>query len=171
MRCDANKLTESVFAIVLFGTLGTIAMLALGHQIEGTRPTLGDIVSFSNIVRGQQPPLVLSAERPGTSEGGTCALDTGVMATSGGSLFVEARNRGMPEGFRVHWAGGPTSTGARDCGANSELVLSAHQLEELAAVAGGFGASSAHGAKQVHGASSERRADLQAVASTHVAAE
>jgi hypothetical protein len=170
MRCDANKLTESVFGIVLFGTLGAITMLALGHQIEATRPTLGDIVSFSNVVPDGRP-LVLSAARPGTADGRSCALDTGVMAASRGSLFVEARNRGIPNGFRVHWAGGPTSTGANDCGPNSELVLNAHQLEELAAVAGGFGASTVRNAPAAHAILPGRRAALQTVAGTHVAAE
>lgn len=97
MRCDGNKLAEFAFAVVLFGTLGTIAMLALGQQIEATRPALGDIVSFSNVAPDRQPPLVLSAARPGTTDGRTCALDTGVMAASGGKSFCRSAEPGHTE--------------------------------------------------------------------------
>jgi hypothetical protein len=163
MRCDANKMTESAFAVVLFITVGTVAMLGLGKALEGTQPGLGDIVSFSNVSPDRQPPLVLSAAHPGAAPGATkaslCALDTDVMAASGGSLFVEGRSRAPGGDFRVHWAGGPTSAGANDCGSSSELLLSAHQLEELAALAGGFGAS------QVS------RTRLQAPSATRLAAE
>jgi hypothetical protein len=159
MRCDTNKLTESVFAVVLFATLGAVAMLALGHELAATEPGLGDIVSFSNVSPNRNPPLVLSAVRPGANDRRICALDTDVMAASGGSLFVEGRSRAPTGGFRVHWAGGPTSAGADDCGANSELVLSTHQLQELAAAAGGFGASRV------------ARTELEAEAPNRVAAE
>jgi len=165
MRCDGNKLTESVFAIVLFATLGALAMLALARQIGATEPALGDIVSFANVLPAREPPLMLSAIRSGAMGTRICALDTSIMADSGGSLFVEAPSPRMEEGFRVHWAGGPTSTGAGDCGSNSELVLNAHQLEELAAFVGGFGVS--------HGGSVQPmpRADLQAARGAGVAAE
>ncbi len=159
MRCDTNKLTESVFAVVLFATVGAVVMLALGHELAATEPSLGDIVSFSSVSPNRNPPLVLSAVRPGANDRRICALDTDVMAASGGSLFVEGQSRAPAKGFRVHWAGGPTSAGADDCGANSELVLSAHQLQELAAAAGGFGASRVS------------RTELQAEAATRVAAE
>lgn len=159
MRCDANKMTESAFAVVLFLTVGAVAMLGLGKELAGTRPSLGDIVSFSNVSPDRQPSLVLSAARPSTSKVSFCALDTDVMAASGGSLFVEGRSRTPAGGFRVHWAGGPTSAGAADCGSSSELLLSARQLEELAALAGGFGASRI------------RRANPPAASVTRLAAE
>jgi hypothetical protein len=165
MRCDANKLTESVFALVLFTTIGALAMQVLGRQIEATRPSLGDIICFSNVSIDRQSPLVLSAVRSGAADRRTCALDTGVMAASNGSLFVEARSSGVVRGFRVHWAGGPTSTGESDCGPNSELMLNAHQLEELAATAGGFGVSPSRGPPSV------RRANLQTAATAGVASE
>lgn len=141
MRSDSNKLTESVFAIVMFATLVVLVMLALGQEIRTSGPSLGDIVTFSGASIDQQSPLVLTAVRAGAPGGRVCALDTKVMAASGGSIFVEAQSTAEPQGFRVHWAGGSTSAGATDCGNDAELMLTAHQLQELAAVTGGFGVS------------------------------
>jgi hypothetical protein len=159
MRSDSNKLTESVFAIVMFATVAVLAMLALGEEIRTSGPSLGDIVTFSSASADQQSPLVLTAVRVGVPGGRACALDTKVMAASGGSIFVEAQSPAGPQGFRVHWAGGSTSADATDCGNNAELLLTAHQLEELAAVSGGFGVSPV------------RRADLQTKTPARMAAD
>jgi len=65
-------------------------------------------------------------------------LNPGTMAKSRGSVVVEARRLSRPPVYRVHWAGGPTSRGATDCGTSADLVLSRSDLMRLANVAGEF---------------------------------
>jgi hypothetical protein len=60
------------------------------------------------------------------------------MAGHGGSLVVEERFT-TPRSFRVHWAGGSTSTGSTDCGGTADLMVSGTDLQLLSNAVGGPG--------------------------------
>lgn len=143
MVINKNNLVDIIFALVVCTTCVTIAVRAIGDDIRAAEPTLGDIVSFADVLAapGAIDPdgeVVVAASRADGPVGDTCTLDSAVMEKSGGSLFVEAEGP-SPRIFRVHWAGGATSQGASDCGRSSELLLSANQLGRLAESVGGFG--------------------------------
>ena len=147
MHTQKVRLVESVFVLVVLATFAGVTVQAVGEEVRAQAPDLGDIVSFADVPLDAGSALVLTAERAGAPEGGTCVLDTAVMERSGGSLFVEAGDPMATGGsrvhWRVHWAGRTTSAGPTDCGGDAELLLSAGQLQDLAGSVGGFGTASA----------------------------
>jgi hypothetical protein len=126
-------------ALVLAGMIGTIGLL---QKVGELGPKVGDIVSFdprenfSRDMKAQVTAIPVGA-RPGIA----CILDVRTMHASGGSIVIESRQPEIPAGFRVHWAGGNSSTDGNDCGKSADLLLSREDLEVLAIAAGGFGAA------------------------------
>jgi hypothetical protein len=129
-----------VTALALAGTIGTIGLL---QKVSELGPKVGDIVSFdpresfSRDMKAEVTAIPVGA-RPGIA----CTLDVRTMHASGGSIIIEAREPQNQAGFRVHWAGGSSSTEGNDCGQSADLLLSREDLEVLAIAAGGFGAAS-----------------------------
>jgi hypothetical protein len=113
-----------------------IAMNAI-TELSHSRPRIGDIVAFT--ANPNQPVdggRILTAHRP---EQFGCALDLNTLRHSGGSLLVEGERPWTPGNFSVHWGGERTSTDSGNCGADADLILEAHELDILAAAAGGYG--------------------------------
>ena len=143
MRTKRNGTTAPTplwaFGLVLVLGVTTIGMVRLAQQAGHWGPGVGDIVSFAAPGPALAPAVTFAVARLAADGQETCRLDSTTMARGGGSLVVEAAAPGQRDGYRAHWAGGPTSTGADDCGRQAELVLSGSDLGALAAAAGGFG--------------------------------
>lgn len=131
-----------------------LALLALGgsvlaQEIEAHKPGVGDMIAFragrsdSHDMPAGMQALIARADDP-TPSRKTCILDAQTMIAAGGSLIVEASDPDRTAGYRVHWAGGPTSRGPADCGHASDLFISGSDLAALGAAAGGFGVGNAH---------------------------
>ena len=112
-----------------------VSSIAVAMRIE-IGPRVGDILVFR---RGAYMPpdwefTVVTTAVPAV----TCSLRPNIMVAEGGSLVVEQRHQN-PRTFQVHWAGMHTSTGASDCGASAELIVSKSDLQLLSNVVGGPG--------------------------------
>ncbi|HEY7576824.1 MAG TPA: hypothetical protein VH855_04445 [Acetobacteraceae bacterium] len=126
----------AIMAGLIAGLLaGGVAMVAAATTLD-LGPKVGDILVFRH---GARVPadweFAVSRSAP---DAATCSLRPEVMAAHGGSLVVEERFTN-PRSFRVHWAGGPTSVGAADCGASADLRVSGTDLQLLSNVVGGPG--------------------------------
>ena len=113
----------------------SVAVVSAARTIE-LGPAVGDILVFRH-----GTTLAGDWEFTATKAGATvatCSLRPAVMAASGGSLVVEQRFQD-PRSYSVHWAGGPTSDGATNCGDNAELVVPGADLQLLANAVGGAG--------------------------------
>jgi hypothetical protein len=113
----------------------SVAVVSAARTID-LGPVVGDILVFRH---GET--LASDWEFTATKAGATvatCSLRPAVMASRGGSLVVEQRFE-SPRSFRVHWAGGPTSDGAPNCGDNAELIVPGVDLQLLANAVGGAG--------------------------------
>ena len=104
-------------------------------------PTVGDIIALRP--RADLPDTMRESLRAvrlnGAGERSTCLLQTDVMAAAGGSVVIESEHGALPA-YAVHWAGGPTSRGAGNCGPSADLEMTPSDLAHLAQIAGGFGA-------------------------------
>ena len=136
----------TVILTLIAGALLTVTTgLAATIELEQFGPSVGGIIVFRPDAEATErwsvdativaPALV---GLPDSREGRRCALSPSTMAIRGGSLLVEARRLSTPPTFRVHWAGGHTDGGPRDCGATADLVLERTELMRLANAAGGF---------------------------------
>ncbi len=111
--------------------LGVVVAAVAVAQANLPAPRIGDILVMR--ATGDAVGLLVDARKLAAdgSVGATCVLDPGTMARSGGSLVVEARAGGAHSPFVVHWAGGPTSDAATDCGSDADLALEARDLTRL----------------------------------------
>lgn len=112
----------------LFGTvaaaLGMIVIVTVSLRLtDALRPQNGDIIIFVPANGDSVIDATPVAERVGRSPGAFCILDPNVMERSGGSLIIEATKPGDTRGYRVHWAGGRTSSSGGDCGGSADLLL------------------------------------------------
>jgi len=127
-----------VLAVLTFAVVGAGTVMQSG----AFRPGVGDIVVFrpdhhaSDMWRATVPATVVT---PLDQPFRTCALNSTVMISAGGSLIVEARYDDGTALYRLHWAGGRTAADGRDCGSSAELMVSRVDLRKLATAAGGFG--------------------------------
>ena len=103
---------------------------------QALEPGVGDIAEF---VPGRAAQDLLPVNVTAQDGSHSCVLESDVIARSGGSLVVVARQPVEGAPYVIHWAGPRTSTGASDCGASADLVISKHDLLSLAGMAGGFG--------------------------------
>ncbi len=118
--------------------LAVVIAVVLIARSYVTAPAVGDIVAL-NPRTALSDPLQVSFEAVRLDRPATCLLQTEVMAAAGGSLVVEAMRPGPI--YAVHWTGGPTSRGARDCGPAADLALTPRDIAHLAEIAGGRGAA------------------------------
>lgn len=125
----AFEVLETVFlAVLLAGALicavGAISFLP---RIQ-FGPPVGQIVTFGWYGR-PSPTWHLDAVQPSTNR--HRVLKPAVMAAAAhGSMVVERR---MPGGrmFLAHWAGGPTSDDAGNCGSDVDLAISLPAMQTL----------------------------------------
>ena len=143
MRTKRNGTTAPTplwaYGLVLALGVTMVSMVRLAQAANHWGPSVGDIVSFAGARPALAPEVTFTVSRLGGAGPVSCRLDSDVMTRSGGSLVVEAAAPGRDEGYRAHWAGGPTSAGTTDCGKDAELVLSGNNIAALASAAGGFG--------------------------------
>lgn len=127
------------FGLVLALGVAMVSMVRLALAANQWGPNVGDIIDFGGPRPALAPRVRFAAGRLEPTGAARCRLDSAMLARAGGSLIVESAAPGQPQGYRVHWAGGPTSAGAGDCGRQAELVVSGTALGSLATAAGGFG--------------------------------
>ncbi|HEY7578327.1 MAG TPA: hypothetical protein VH855_12085 [Acetobacteraceae bacterium] len=126
----------AIMASLVAGLLaGGVAMVAAATTLD-LGPKVGDILVFRHGAR--VPADWAFAVTRSAPNAAACSLRPDVMAAHGGSLVVEERFTN-PRGFRVHWAGGPTSVGTADCGVSADLLVSGTDLQLLSNVVGGPG--------------------------------
>jgi len=147
-REDDERRTERDFSAWLpaFTLLPLVFLAFLGaaHMLhrDGLKPAVGDIVVFRpGAAEREMFQVMVPAARvnPAAGTGADCLLNSAVMGTAGGSLVVERRLPTDPPRFQLHWAGGPTAVGARDCGPAATLQVDRVDLRKLGTAAGGFG--------------------------------
>jgi hypothetical protein len=93
-------------------------------------PPVGEILTFDWYGR-LTPAWRVNAMRSSTNR--YCILKPAVMAATHGSMVVERR---MPDGrtFLAHWAGGPTSDDAGNCGSDVDLTIGLAAMQTLVSV-------------------------------------
>lgn len=124
----AIELFETVLlAIVLAGALVcAVGALSLLPQVQ-FGPPVGEILTFGWYGR-PTPTWYVDAMQSSTNR--HCRLEPAIMAATHGSMVVERR---MPDGrtFLAHWAGGPTSVDAGNCGSNVDLAIGLGAMQTL----------------------------------------
>lgn len=151
MRASDQKsgglMTAGLLAVVV-SLVGLAGAVKMAQTAVALGPNVGDIVQFDP--RAYMPvdaETEIVAPRP---DAGACTLDLATMHTNGGSLVVEERIRTGANGrYLVHWAGGRTAAGDRDCGRQADLTLDDAKLDMLAMAAGGWGIHLKHADSQV----------------------
>lgn len=116
-------LLACLIAGLLAGGVGVVALLPLVQL----GPEVGEILHFGPY--GQMAPSWrIDATR--SADHRRCVLQPAVMGTEHGSMVVEQR---LADGrtFRAHWAGGPTSSGDKDCGSPADLTLGLVEMQTL----------------------------------------
>lgn len=111
--------------------LGVVVAAVAVAKVTMPAPNVGDIL----VVRpsGDMLGLRLDVQKVAAdgAPGPSCVLDPDTMARSGGSLVVEAHTPGSVRPYVVHWAGGPTSAEATDCGSDADLALDVRDIVRL----------------------------------------
>lgn len=127
----AREILETMLlAALLAGALiGADGALSLLSRVQ-FGPPVGAILTFGwygSTTRTWHVPAMQS------STNRLCALQPSVMAAAHGSMVVERR---MPDGrtFLVHWAGGPTSDDAGNCGSDVDLTIGLAAMQTLVSV-------------------------------------
>ncbi len=128
----------AVIALLIFAVISSLMVMG----VEALRPRVGDMIVFKpgwhDTDSWRTEIVALGLEGPSRVLG-ECKLNPATLAQEGGSLVIEARHTGEETLYRVHWAGKRTTTGAGNCGADADLLLSPGDVQRLAGAAGGFG--------------------------------
>ena len=111
----------------------SVAMVSAARTLD-IAPKVGDILVYR---QGDKLPLDWEFTVD-ISPTRTCVMSPSVMASQGGSLVVEERLDNANT-YRAHWAGGPTSNGATDCGSSVDLVMHRVEMQLLSNAVGGPG--------------------------------
>jgi len=126
--------------LIAFTLCLTTCFLSLSRMSQ-VGPDVGEVVVFDprdGPKHWEQPGIPAGYASPTTPRRG-CSLTPSVIAASGGSFVIEAKQLTTPPVFLVHWSGPRTDIGTGDCGRSADLTLPLNQLRALANVAGGFG--------------------------------
>lgn len=124
----------ALMALLVAGLLaGSVAAVSRAGTLQ-FGPRLGDMLVFRPGGGGTDRSVEVSR----VTGGADCELTPKVMGKHGGSLVIEEK---LPASwtYRLHWAGGATSAGAKDCGGSAELLVPVEDLRFLAYAAGGVG--------------------------------
>ncbi|HTC07216.1 MAG TPA: hypothetical protein VK726_00415 [Acetobacteraceae bacterium] len=140
MDSQPSNATPTAGTVLTFLAMTVVCMaivigmcVRLAQELE---PGVGDIAEF---VPGRTAQDLLSVNVTAQDGSHSCVLASDVIARTGGSFVVVARQPQQGASYLIHWVGPHTSTGASDCGASADLVVSKHDLLSLAGMAGGFG--------------------------------
>lgn len=141
MRTKMPALSR-IFLPVAVGAGCMITFLCVINGVAATAntaPRSGDIISFQGTQadRATTDARILVRRAAG---GAGCTLDLGLLRQTGGSFVIESEASQAIDAFKVHWAGKHTAA-ADDCGDSASLIVTAHDLDQLALSAGGYGVS------------------------------
>ena len=116
---------ETALVAALIAALPVYALNLLSRLQFG--PPVGEILTF-RFHDQPRPTWHVDARRSSTNR--SCILRPAVMAVSQGSMVVERR---LPDGrtFLAHWAGGPTSDDAGNCGSDVDLAIGLAAMQTL----------------------------------------
>ena len=112
-----------LIAGLLAGATGTLAVLTTIQF----GPPVGAILTFGPYGR---PGPIWHVAAVRAVDHRQCVLQPAFMAAAPGSLVVEGRS-GDGHTFRAHWAGGPTSDKANDCGSIADLNILLPAMQTL----------------------------------------
>lgn len=130
-----SVLTAGAVVLMLASIIGLVALITTAF----VPPKVGDIVLFrpGNTI-AEQMTFDAHHAGPAAQPGAACVLDPNTMVKRGGSLVVETRLLKRHE-YQVHWTGGATAVGARNCGRSADLLMQQSDLETLVNAVGGRG--------------------------------
>ena len=140
---------NSFLAAILMLIAGALLTVTTGiwamQELEQFGPSVGSVIVFKPDKAASEQwsvdGAIVDSVRAGLTDAfhdRHCVLSPSVMAREGGSFVIEARRLSTPPLYRVHWAGGHTSSTPGDCGMQADLVLERSGLMRLANMAGGF---------------------------------
>jgi hypothetical protein len=130
----------TILTYLLALTLCLTACLMSFSEMSQAGPDIGEIVTFDPHDGPKHwEQAGIPVQFASATNGAGCVLSPAVISVAGGSFVIEAKQLSRPAVFRVHWSGGRTDMGGRDCGRSADLVLPLVQLRALANVAGGYG--------------------------------
>jgi hypothetical protein len=122
-----QTLETVLLAALLAGALVcAVGALSLLPQVQ-FGPPVGQIVTFRWF---GQPTPSWHVDAMQSSTNRHCILKPAIMAATRGSMVVERRMRDGRT-FLAHWAGGPTSDDARNCGSNVDLTIGLAAMQTL----------------------------------------
>jgi hypothetical protein len=118
-----TALLASLLAALLSSVVGVLTLLT-SLRIG---PPVGQILTFGPY---DQPAPVWQVDATRLADHRRCVLKPALMAAAPGSMVVERR---LPDSrtYQVHWIGGPTSEGDRDCGRAVDLILGLPAMQTL----------------------------------------
>ena len=125
VRDRAVETLETVLIAALIAGAPVWALSLLSQVQFG--PPVGEILTFGSYDQ-PRPTWHVDAKRSSTNR--SCILKPSVMAVSHGSMVVERR---LSDGrtFLAHWAGGPTSDDAGNCGSDVDLAIGLAAMQTL----------------------------------------
>jgi hypothetical protein len=118
--------TASLAALLAGALVCAVGALSLLPQVQ-FGPPVGEILTFRFF--GQLTPT-WHVDAMQSSTDRHCILSPAVMAATNGSMVVERRMRDGRT-FLAHWAGGPTSDDAGNCGSDVELTMGLAAMQTL----------------------------------------
>ena len=128
VRARAVETLETVLiaALIAGAPVGALSLLS---QVQ-FGPPVGQILTFRSY---DEPRRTWHVDAKQSATNRPCILKPAVMAMSRGSMVVERR---MPDGrtFVAHWAGGPTSDDAGNCGSDVDLAIGLAAMQTLVSV-------------------------------------
>jgi hypothetical protein len=140
MNPQPSESSPSVGTVLTFIAMTLVCMaIVIGMCVRlaaDLEPTVGDIAEFTP---GHASQDMLPVSVTARDAGRTCVMASDVIARTGGSFVVVARQPSTDPSYLIHWAGPHTAAGSSDCGASADLVVSKRDLLSLAGIAGGFG--------------------------------
>lgn len=134
-QTNDHKSSDLCFRVGILGVaaaLGAMSIIGMMRFVDHFRPRIGDIIAFDpqKVASPSSEPR-MTVSHAGMTPEVRCILDARTMRQSNGSLIIEAALPETTFGYRVHWAGGPTSGTAASCGSTANLLLSEAQITAL----------------------------------------
>ena len=128
-----DRAVETLETVLIAGLIAGAPVYALSllSQVQ-FGPPVGEILTF-RFYDQPRPTWHVDARQSSTNR--ACILRPVVMAVSHGSMVIERR---LADGrtFLAHWAGGPTSDDAGNCGSDVDLAIGLAAMQTLVSVDG-----------------------------------
>lgn len=128
----SQDLFSTISTLSLLATIAAMSIVGMLKIVEHLRPAVGDVILFDpakTVFRETESRIEVRPDT--TSDVVSCVLDLRRMRQMKGSFIIEAIRPDPIFIYRVHWAGGPTSSAGANCGESADLLLSAVQITAL----------------------------------------